>query len=105
MYITHTHIYIYIYIYIYICIYIYIYAYIYIHIYTHVYIQSFLSGRAPLRIISCFAAGPEPQRAGEPGLTLTLPDGSNGPGILVISGSENTKIARYPLVNSIVNSG
>ena len=44
------------------------------------YIQSLLSGRAPLLIISRFArAGAA--TGGEPGLTLTLPDGSNGPGI------------------------
>ena len=53
---------------------------IYVYIYINMYIQSLLSGRAPLLIISCFArAGAA--TGGEPGLTLTLPDGSNGPGI------------------------
>ena len=50
------------------------------YIYINMYIQSLLSGRAPLLIISRFArAGAA--TGGEPGLTLTLPDGSNGPGI------------------------
>ena len=63
--------------------YIYVYnthTHIYIYTFIHMYIQSLLSGRAPLLIISCFARAGAATR-GEPGLTLTLPDGSNGPGI------------------------